>query len=1210
MKRIMSVILSLAMLATMLILPGVAVAEEAGIITYSMEGIDINEGQKARFVVSVTDGTKYIALYEEEGTEPLHVWDAHNYAAMDNGSLKFFVMHPITEAVDRRYVFKASADGVSFVGDKAIDVTTAEGEAPVTATGDPEVASVSNTAGAGVAVHTQIANRVRTSDNARYLGLFSEAGELLYCWDAETYGSINYGSMNWYVFYRMDTVGKFQKPVFRASVDGENWGPEKMAMITINPADLSAETQYLGDWYVQTTNTKLTLNADGSAILTKAGETIESGWIVEYGDAVIGDTVFVLGEDGMLVADEGGTEMIFSRNNPFAFVDMPYDPLPGEDFWHDADYARLDAYQGYELNLILPREIDGTQLTMIGGGMMNRASYGDDYDVELPVRSLVIPETYTQIPSYAFWNCDTLETVICYAPIEKLEDGTFNGCTSLREVVFVNGVREIGSRVFDGCTSLETVYLGGFVENVSEYAFEGSGFELSKCLTNPADMPDVDALLAAVKSDPMPAPEPEIAVPIGEEGAAFFGTWSAETMDMGGEIYNVADMGMVMDLTLNADGTCAMYDGETTDAAVWTLSDGVACIDGMVMTLTDEGKLCMEEEGMKMFFGKAGDEAQTSEGGDVNSVDAQPIGEEGAAFFGTWSAETMDMGGEIYNVADMGMVMDLTLNADGTCAMYDGETTDVAVWTLSDGVAQIDTMTLSLTDDGKLCMEEEGIKMFFGKIELSDVYMVGYYYSEYMGLWYGISMFDGTDTYDLAAMGLDVTLELRDDGTAVLNMGGEAEEVTWQGDDSGLTIDTMAFTLQADGSLLMEEDGMSMTFSQEEPVATVPTESDLTAYASYLGTWYCNLVEDGDMKINPADWDMSITLTLNEDGSALIATDDDMQSLSWRASEDGILVDTILVTMQEDGTLIASDDGTIMIFGRTPAMLAPTQETTPEPTQEPDSEENGLNEDLMRYVGVWHACYVHTDGLTGDMRGMGLNITLALNADGTGTIDFPKLENHLWYPGEEYLEYGTVYFGDGNDGFAMPLTILDDGYMRYGTELGGYMIFSQDENAVWQPETSENVVPAATETPVITQPAETPGDLPTDMIPAEERMEVKYSCLGAMVEGYPMDVAMLGGEYSMIFHEDGTMDLVIVGMEIPGGLTWTQRTETNEKGESAQAFVINYYGQDLIAYWTDTGFELNYFDSMLMVFENEETTEALFAEGITWQEKYAERHAQ
>ena len=58
---------------------------------------------------------------------------------------------------------------------------------------------------------------------------------------------------------------------------------------------------------------------------------------------------------------------------PATVAVMPFAETDGSDFWYDEEYSRLDAYQGYELNLILPREIDGVQLTMIGGGMMNRA---------------------------------------------------------------------------------------------------------------------------------------------------------------------------------------------------------------------------------------------------------------------------------------------------------------------------------------------------------------------------------------------------------------------------------------------------------------------------------------------------------------------------------------------------------------------------------------------------------------------------------------------------------------------------------------------------------------------------------------------------------------------------------------------------------------------------------------------------------------------
>ena len=564
------------------------------------------------------------------------------------------------------------------------------------------------------------------------------------------------------------------------------------------------------------------------------------------------------------------------------FVEMPYEPLPGDDFWYDEEYSRLDAYQGYELNLILPREIDGVQLTMIGGGMMNRAAYGDNYDVELPVVSVVIPENYTEIPAYAFSNCDTLETVICYAPIENLSDGTFKGCTNLREVIFVNGVRSLGDYVFSDCLSLEAVYLGAYVENASEFAFQDEYgveyFALEDCITDPAQLPDVDALLAAVKCDPMPEPTP---VPTPEP--------------------------------------------------------------------------------------------------------ALPVGAEGEPFFGEWHGMSMEMDGETFSFDDFDMVMDLTLNEDGTAALFDGEETDLTSWKVEDGVAIIDTMRGSIQPDGSFGLEEDGSKLYF--------------------------------TRSAAASG--------------------AETVT-----------------------------------TPEPEVTKP-------------------------------------------------------------------------------------------------------ETIEPETAEPASD------DMAAYIGAWHACYLVTGGMTGDPRSaFNLDIVLELNGDGTGSLTFPEPEAHVWY---QDAESGAVFFGDGGDAPDMPLTLLEGGFLQYGSTagdgnaLGGYIIFSQDPNAVWTPEFADEPLVSATKSP----------SAPVTAVDgsAEDRLERKFICTSADIDGYAMDAAMLGGEYSMTFHADGTMDFVMVGTSIPG-LVWTQGVVQTDAGEAA-AFLVDYYGNTLEAVWTEEGFDMNYFDSMLMHFAPE-----------------------
>ena len=397
-------------------------------------------------------------------------------------------------------------------------------------------------------------------------------------------------------------------------------------------------------------------------------------------------------------------------------TEMPYATLPGEDFWYDAEYARLDAYQGYELNLTLPREIDGVQLTMIGGGMMRRASYGDNFDVELPVRSLVIPETYTEIPWGALQNCPTLETFICYAPIENLSEGVFSGCTSLREVVFVNGVRNIDRYVFDGCTSLETVYIGPYTESISEYAFlnqdQSVAFPVEKCLTAPAHLPDVDALLSAVKSEPMPTPEPtatpQPAQPVGDAGEPFLGEWQGVSMEMAGEAINLADLDMTMTVTLNADGTVLLFDGEDTDEGVWTVSDGVAYIDGTQLTLTDDGLLRMEEEGMAIVFSREGGAAPAPL--PVTEPEPEPAPVSGVSLDDRleirYVCATAESSGVTMDASLLGVEYAMTLHGNGTADLVVADTplSGLAWSDNGDGTLIIDyygmPMSVTITDEG------------------------------------------------------------------------------------------------------------------------------------------------------------------------------------------------------------------------------------------------------------------------------------------------------------------------------------------------------------------------------------------------------------------------------------------------------------------------------------------------------------------------------
>ena len=73
-----------------------------------------------------------------------------------------------------------------------------------------------------------------------------------------------------------------------------------------------------------------------------------------------------------------------------------------------------------------------------------------------------------------------------------------------------------------------------------------------------------------------------------------------------------------------------------------------------------------------------------------------------------------------------------------------------------------------------------------------------------------------------------------------------------------------------------------------------------------------------------------------------------------------------------------------------------------------------------------------------------------------------------------------------------------------------------------------------------------------------------------------MTAAQLGNyEYSLLFHEDGTVKLVIAGADIPG-LTWVFGKAPTEAGE-VDGIVINYYTQALYIVPTEKGCDMDYF---------------------------------
>lgn len=171
------------------------------------------------------------------------------------------------------------------------------------------------------------------------------------------------------------------------------------------------------------------------------------------------------------------------KSEKSSFVKMPFVPSPEEDFEFDETTGTIGLYLGNDVDVVIPRSIGGVDVKRISALTFDRAEDYTNTEMEtnqtdwLHLRSVVIPETVTEIADSAFEYCQQLETVVCYGPLDTTGRQTFMKCLSLKDVVFVNGVKKMDNYLFLECESLKNVWYKGQLDYVGEDAFRFSAVE-------------------------------------------------------------------------------------------------------------------------------------------------------------------------------------------------------------------------------------------------------------------------------------------------------------------------------------------------------------------------------------------------------------------------------------------------------------------------------------------------------------------------------------------------------------------------------------------------------------------------------------------------------------------------------------------------------------------------------------------------------------
>ena len=132
------------------------------------------------------------------------------------------------------------------------------------------------------------------------------------------------------------------------------------------------------------------------------------------------------------------------------------------------DHAELVAYEGKDLEILLPETINERPLTIIGDGTFEKSGYGV---VRHAIQQITIPDIVEEIGDSAFEGCPDLTSIRLPAHLKRIGTRAFAYCQTLEEVTIPEGTESIGRAAFIKCTALKTVSLPASLKIIGTGAF-------------------------------------------------------------------------------------------------------------------------------------------------------------------------------------------------------------------------------------------------------------------------------------------------------------------------------------------------------------------------------------------------------------------------------------------------------------------------------------------------------------------------------------------------------------------------------------------------------------------------------------------------------------------------------------------------------------------------------------------------------------------
>lgn len=198
------------------------------------------------------------------------------------------------------------------------------------------------------------------------------------------------------------------------------------------------------------------------------------------------------------------------------------------------------------------------------------------------------------------------------------------------------------------------------------------------------------------------------------------------------------------------------------------------------------------------------------------------------------------------------------------------------------------------------------------------------------GVWTMTGMISSGVEIDPASMGMEMSMELAEDGTGTLTAFGIGSEVTWTFDGATLDVTdpdgTVSFELQEDGTLRADISGMETIWSfgvvdstEEAPVETPAVATDVEDGAA-VGVWQLVSASTANIAVDLQAMGLEILIEFAEDGTCTMTTNGVSETGAW--TQDGANISMtddasgteLVFQMLEDGTLLVDLQGMQMTF--------------------------------------------------------------------------------------------------------------------------------------------------------------------------------------------------------------------------------------------------------------------------------------------------------